>query len=67
MYKRQTADTDASKDSESHEIIDASGLIMIPGLVDIHFHGCKGADMCDGTTEAVSYTHLDVYKRQELG
>ena len=26
---------------------------MIPGLVDIHFHGCKGADMCDGTTEAL--------------
>ena len=49
----RTADTDAANDSESQEIIDASGLIMIPGLVDIHFHGCKGADMCDGTTEAL--------------
>ena len=28
-------------------------FIMIPGLVDIHFHGCKGADMCDGTKEAL--------------
>ena len=49
----RTADTDAANDSTQHEIIDASGLIMIPGLVDIHFHGCRGADMCDGTVEAL--------------
>ena len=35
------------------EVVDATGLKMIPGLVDIHFHGCKGADMCDGTKEAL--------------
>lgn len=35
------------------EVIEADGLYMIPGLVDIHFHGCKGADMCDGTREAL--------------
>ena len=28
-------------------------MYLIPGLVDIHFHGCKGADMCDGTKEAL--------------
>ena len=50
----RTADTDAAADSTQQEIIDASGLIMIPGLVDIHFHGCKGADMCDGTTDRKS-------------
>ena len=33
------------------QIVDAQGLYMIPGLVDIHFHGCMGADMCDGTKE----------------
>lgn len=38
---------------EDDEIVDAAGLIMIPGLVDIHFHGCQGADMCDGTEEAL--------------
>lgn len=38
---------------EDDETVDAAGLIMIPGLVDIHFHGCKGADMCDGTEEAL--------------
>ncbi len=26
---------------------------VIPGLVDIHFHGCMGADFCDGTMEAI--------------
>ena len=38
---------------EDDEIVDTAGLIMIPGLVDIHFHGCQGADMCDGTEEAL--------------
>lgn len=28
--------------------VDASGCIVIPGLVDIHFHGSAGADMSDG-------------------
>lgn len=41
------------KGNSDGKILDASGLIMIPGLVDIHFHGCKGADMCDGTVEAL--------------
>ena len=34
-------------------VVDAKGMYLIPGLVDIHFHGCKGADMCDGTKEAL--------------
>jgi N-acetylglucosamine-6-phosphate deacetylase len=33
--------------------IDASGLYAIPGLTDIHFHGCAGYDFCDGTREAI--------------
>lgn len=41
------------KGNSDGKILDASGLIMIPGLVDIHFHGCRGADMCDGTVEAL--------------
>lgn len=39
-------------DSDS-EIIDAEGLYAIPGLIDIHFHGCVGYDFCDGTREAI--------------
>lgn len=41
------------KGNSDGKILDASGLIMIPGLVDIHFHGCMGADMCDVTVEAL--------------
>ena len=41
-------------------VVNADGLYMIPGLVDIHFHGCMGADMCDGTEEA-----LDVITKYE--
>ncbi len=34
------------------ETVDAEGGYVIPGLVDIHLHGCAGYDCCDGTTEA---------------
>ena len=34
------------------EVIDATDLYAIPGLTDIHFHGCMGYDFCDGTKEA---------------
>ena len=34
------------------EIIDATGCYAIPGLIDIHFHGALGYDVCDGTLEA---------------
>lgn len=33
--------------------IDAAGCIAIPGLTDIHFHGCMGQDFCNGTQEAI--------------
>ena len=32
--------------------LDAEGLYIIPGLTDIHFHGCAGHDFCEGTPEA---------------
>lgn len=44
-------DTSAPLDS-AETVIDASGCYCIPGLTDIHFHGCNGADFCDGTVEA---------------
>lgn len=34
------------------EIVDAKGGYVIPGLTDIHFHGCMGSDCCDGSVEA---------------
>jgi N-acetylglucosamine-6-phosphate deacetylase len=38
--------------SGTETVIDADGAYVIPGLTDIHFHGCMGADCCDGTEEA---------------
>ena len=38
--------------SSDEETIDASDCYAIPGLVDIHFHGAMGYDVCDGTMEA---------------
>lgn len=34
------------------ETVDAKGGYVIPGLVDIHLHGCAGHDCCEGTPEA---------------
>lgn len=42
-----------AKDSDDDVVIDGEGCYAIPGLVDIHFHGCKGYDFCDGTKEAI--------------
>lgn len=35
------------------QVLDAEGLYAIPGLVDVHFHGCVGHDFCEGTEEAI--------------
>ena len=35
-----------------HEAFDARGCYVIPGLIDLHFHGCMGHDFCEGTHEA---------------
>ncbi len=35
------------------KVIDGEGCYAIPGLIDIHFHGCMGHDSCDGTKEAL--------------
>ena len=29
------------------------GQYILPGLIDIHFHGCAGHDLCDGTVDAI--------------
>ena len=39
--------------SLSSDSYDASDCYIIPGLTDIHFHGCMGYDFCDGTDEAL--------------
>ncbi|MGO5029473.1 N-acetylglucosamine-6-phosphate deacetylase [Candidatus Agathobaculum pullicola] len=38
----------------SEDACDMDGLYAIPGLIDIHLHGCAGYDFCDGTEQAIS-------------
>lgn len=35
------------------ECIDVAGCYVIPGLIDIHLHGCKKVDTCDANLEAL--------------
>lgn len=42
--------TPDSRDGRSY---DASGCYVIPGLTDVHFHGCKGADFSDGDPDGL--------------
>lgn len=45
----QIGDSPAEEDT----VIDAQDCYVIPGLTDIHFHGCVGHDFCDGNEEAI--------------
>ncbi len=38
---------------DTEAVLDGEGCYAIPGLIDLHFHGCKGYDFCDGTKEAI--------------
>ena len=39
--------------SASELTIDASGCYVIPGLIDLHFHGCHGEDFSDATPDGL--------------
>ena len=43
----------SEKPQENDEVIDGNGCYAIPGLIDVHFHGCMGYDFCDATKEAI--------------
>ena len=40
-------------EGEAAQTIDAEGLIVAPGYVDVHVHGSAGHDAMDGTAEAI--------------
>jgi len=42
-----------SEDPGTGETIDAEGMYMIPGLVDVHTHGAAGHDFCDADPEGL--------------
>lgn len=43
----------ATEEMRKEDVIDIGKEYVIPGLVDIHFHGCNGVDFCDGTMDAI--------------
>ena len=46
--------TDENKpDLTGKEVLDGKGAYAIPGLIDLHFHGCMGDDFCDNSLEAL--------------
>ncbi len=40
-------------DFSSEEGLDLTGFVVMPGLIDMHIHGCGGADTGDATPEAL--------------
>lgn len=38
-------------EKKADQVVDVTDCYVIPGLIDIHFHGCKKVDFCDGTKE----------------
>ena len=50
MVEDRFENTGGDKDGK---VLDGKGCFAIPGLIDLHFHGCKGYDFCDGTLEAI--------------
>ena len=47
------ASSEESPEEAGETVIDARDCYVLPGLIDIHFHGAMGKDFCDGTPEAV--------------
>lgn len=52
-----------AEQSTDGKVIDGAGCYLIPGLTDIHFHGCVGRDFCDGTHESIEA--MAVYEASE--
>lgn len=50
IYIEETRFSDSTMDQN---ILDASNCYVIPGLIDIHFHGGDGADFSDGSLESL--------------
>lgn len=42
------------RDLPDAHVLDGGGAYAIPGLIDMHFHGCMGDDFCDGDAAALA-------------
>ena len=54
---------DISADPRSEGSIDLGGMYVIPGLVDIHTHGCMGCDFSDGDIDGLRKIGIEMAKR----
>lgn len=52
VFEQVLTGSDSTGEDET-EVLDGEGCYAIPGLIDLHFHGCMGDDFCDGTKEAI--------------
>ena len=59
--------------SGDDQILDAAGCYVIPGLVDVHFHGCVGEDFSDATPDGLQkiadyeLIELDAHRAKNSG
>ena len=53
LYLNKGRIADAPGDAASEEVIDAEGLYVLPGLIDIHSHGAVGCDFSDADVEGL--------------
>lgn len=54
IYMKGAQFVKTQEEADADEVIDAGDCFAVPGLTDIHFHGCVGYDFCDGTAEAIT-------------
>lgn len=50
------------KNYSDNEVIDANGLYLSPGFIDVHIHGAAGHDTMDGTFEAINEISKSIVK-----
>ena len=53
LYVNDHRPVDKAEYQYDGEVIDAEGLLVLPGLVDIHSHGAAGEDFSDGNPEGL--------------
>jgi N-acetylglucosamine-6-phosphate deacetylase len=53
IHSVHTQDAKIESPQKQDHVIDAAGLRAVPGFIDIHCHGAAGADVMDGSLEAI--------------
>ncbi|MCH5275214.1 MAG: N-acetylglucosamine-6-phosphate deacetylase [Lachnospiraceae bacterium] len=47
LFEKNSSEISGRMKESSEVTVDASGCYVLPGLTDIHFHGCMGRDFCN--------------------